>query len=402
MVDALDDFAASAAQFLPRGGRPPQVGDTLRQPDLAATLARIRDRGADGFYLGETADLIVSEMERGDGIITREDLAGYEVAWREPVRFRYRDHTVVSMPPSSSGGPTMAEAANIVEGWDLGELGFDSAERVHLLVEAFRRAYADRNHYLADPDFVDLPLETLISQEYADFRRDGIAIASATPSAEVEPGVESFRGVPAPLENAGGGENGEHTTHVSIVDADGNAVSMTTTINSWYGSKVTVTGAGFVLNNEMDDFAAKPGTPNQFGLVQGENNAVEAGKRMLSAMTPTLVLDPDGELLMVTGTPGGSTIITTVFQTISNVIDHGMDVAGAVLAPRVHHQHLPDQVFFEEAGLSDAVVADLEARGHTVVERSGISGDVQAIVRLPDGRLSGFSDPRRGGAISGY
>lgn len=402
MVDALDDFPASRAQFLPRDGQPPTVGDTLRQPDLAATLARIRDRGADGFYRGETADLIVAEMERGGGIITREDLAGYDAAWREPVRFDYRGHTVISMPPSSSGGPTMAEAANIVEAWELGGYDFDSADRVHLLAEAFRRAYADRNHYLADPDFVDMPLQTLQSQEYADFRRGGIALDRATPSTDVGPGVEAFREGSTAIEGTGAGEEGEHTTHVSIVDGAGNAVSLTTTINSWYGSKVTVTGAGFVLNNEMDDFAAKPGTPNQFGLVQGENNAVAPGKRMLSAMTPTLVLDPDGELLMVTGTPGGSTIITTVFQTISNVIDHGMDVAGAVLAPRVHHQHLPDQIFYERGGLSAGVVAELEARGHTVVERNGVSGDVQAIVRLPDGRLSGFSDPRRGGAVAGY
>jgi gamma-glutamyltranspeptidase/glutathione hydrolase len=402
MVDALDDFPASAAQFLPRDGQPPQVGDTLRQPDLAATLARIRDDGADGFYRGETADLIVAEMEGGGGIITHEDLAGYDVAWRDPVRFTYREHTVVSMPPSSSGGPTMAEAANILEGWDLGALDFDSADRVHLLAEAFRRAYADRNHYLADPDFVDMPLATLTSQEYADFRRDGITMEAATPSTAVEPGVASFLGRVEPDEATGAGEEGEHTTHVSIVDAEGNAVSMTTTINSWYGSKVTVTGAGFVLNNEMDDFAAKPGTPNQFGLVQGENNAVAPGKRMLSAMTPSLVLGPGGDLRMVTGTPGGSTIITTVLQTISNVVDHGMDVAAAVQAPRVHHQHLPDQIFYERGGLSDAVVAELEARGHTVVERGGVSGDVQAIVRLPDGRLAGFSDPRRGGAVAGY
>jgi gamma-glutamyltranspeptidase/glutathione hydrolase len=401
MVEALSAFPASAAQFLPRDGQPPLERDTLRQPDLARTLERIRDQGDDGFYRGETADLIVAEMERGGGLITRDDLAGYEAKWRTPVTFEYRGHTVLSMPPASSGGVTMAEIAGIAEGWPLGDFAFDSPERVHRLAEAFRRAYADRNHYLADPDFVDMPLADLTSPDYAAWRRSDVDLEAATPSDEVVPGVETWRGEAAPAPTTAPDE-GEHTTHFSIVDADGSAVSVTTTINSWYGSKVTVTGAGFVLNNEMDDFAAKPGTPNQFGLVQGDNNAIAPGKRMLSAMTPSIVLDPRGELLMVTGTPGGSTIITTVFQTISNVIDHGMDVSRAVLAPRVHHQHLPDQIQFEAGGLSDEVVAALEALGHTVVERSGVSGDVQAIVRLPDGRLAGQSDPRRGGAVAAW
>jgi gamma-glutamyltranspeptidase/glutathione hydrolase len=305
------------------------------------------------------------------------------------------------MPPSSSGGVTMAEGANILEGYDLGALPFDGAERVHRMAEAWRRAFADRNHYLGDPDFVEMPLADLVSDDYASFRRSSISLDDATPSDAVGPGVEAFRGQ-EPTEGSGSGREGEHTTHFSIVDADGNAVAVTTTINSWYGSKVTVAGAGFVLNNEMDDFAAKPGTPNQFGLVQGERNAVEPGKRMLSAMTPTVVLDPDGELFMVTGTPGGSTIITTTFQTVSNVIDHGMNVSQAVLAPRIHHQHLPDQIFYEEGGLSDAVVAELEAMGHTVVERGGVSGDVQAILVAPDGTLTAHSDPRRGGRAIGY
>lgn len=400
MVEALSAFPASKAQFLPRDGQPPALGDTLRQPDLAATLERIRDQGADGFYGGETADLIVAEMQRGGGLITHNDLADYQAAWRDPVVFDYRGHTVISMAPSSSGGVTMAEAANIVEQWDLSAWPFDSAERVHHLAEAFRRAYSDRNHYLADPDFVDMPLQTLADPSYASWRAADISADAATPSTDIAPGVEAFlTGAPAEAGSAAPDE-GENTTHFSVVDGQGNAVSVTTTINSWYGNKVTVTGAGFVLNNEMDDFAAKPGTPNQFGLVQGENNAIAPGKRMLSAMTPSIVLDPAGELLMVTGTPGGSTIITTVFQTISNVIDYGMDVSAAVLAPRIHHQHLPDQIFHEADGLSPDVVARLEAMGHRVVERGGISGDVQAIMRLPDGRLAGQSDPRRGGAVA--
>jgi gamma-glutamyltranspeptidase / glutathione hydrolase len=401
MAEALSAFEASAAQFLPRAGAPPEVGDTLRQPDLARTLERVRDLGADGFYRGETADLIVAEMERGGGIITHEDLMSYTAAWRDPVRFDYRGYQVFSMPPSSSGGITMAEAANILEGYQLGELAFDGPERVHLLAEAWRRAYADRNHYLADSDFVAMPLDVLASDEYARFRASDITAGAATPSDRVEPGVEAFLD-DSPAPPTGADDEGEHTTHYSVVDAAGNAVAVTTTINSWYGSKVTVAGAGFVLNNEMDDFSAKPGTPNQFGLVQGESNAIAPGKRMLSAMTPSIVTDPDGRLFMVTGTPGGSTIITTVFQTISNVIDHGMTVSQAVLAPRVHHQHLPDQIYYEPGGLSAATVAALEAMGHRMVERGGVSGDAQAIVVEAGGKLYGQSDPRRGGAVAGY
>jgi gamma-glutamyltranspeptidase/glutathione hydrolase len=388
MVESLSRYAASAAQFLPRDGAPPSVGDTLRQPDLASTLGRIRDEGPDGFYHGETADLIVEEMERGDGIMTHEDLAQYQAAWRDPITFTYRGHTVISMPPSSSGGATMAEMANILEGYDLASMDWHGPEMIHLYAEAWKRAYADRNHYLADPDFVDQPLERMTSTEYARERAASISETAATPSSEIGPGME----VP---------DEGENTTHYSIVDAAGNAVAVTTTVNSWYGSKVTVTGAGFVLNNEMDDFAAKPGTPNQYGLVQGENNAVGPGKRMLSAMTPSVVVGPDGALKMVTGTPGGSTIITTVFQTISNVLDFGMNAVEAVQAPRVHHQHLPDQIYYEVAGLEPATVLQLRTLGHTVVERPGVSGDAQVIL-VVDGILTAWSDPRRGGRAIGY
>ena len=387
MVASLSEFPASAAQFLPREGRPPALGDTLSQPELASTLERIRDDGVDGFYRGETADLIVGEMERGGGIITHQDLAGYGPAWREPVTFTYRGHTVLSMPPSSSGGATLAEIANILEGFELSGRDRFGAETLHLYAEAWRRAYADRNHYLADPDFVDVPLQRMTSRSYGDQRAADISPDQATPSTEVGPGM--------------GPREGENTTHYSIVDGSGNAVSVTTTINSWYGSKVTVAGAGFVLNNEMDDFTAKPGVPNQFGLVQGEANAIEPGKRMLSAMSPTIVLDASGALKMVVGTPGGSTIITTVFQAISNVLDFGMDVVDAVHAPRIHHQHLPDQIQYERNGLMPSVVAELEAMGHVVTERSGLSGDVQMIV-VENGMLTGWSDPRRGGRALGH
>ena len=388
MVESLSDFPASAAQFLPRDGQPPLVGDTLRQPHLATTLGRIRDGGPDGFYKGETADLIVAEMDRGGGIITLQDLTEYTAEWREPISFTYRGHTVISMPPSSSGGATMAEMANILEGYDLGSMDWHGPRMLHLYAEAWKRSYADRNHYLADPDFVDMPIDRMTSEAYARIRASTISETSATPSIEIGPGME-------------GPAEGENTTHYSIVDGAGNAVAVTTTINSWYGSKVTVTGAGFVLNNEMDDFAAKPGTANQFGLVQGENNAVAPGKRMLSAMTPTVVVNPDGTLRMVTGTPGGGTIITTVFQTISNVLDYGMNVVDAVNAPRIHHQHLPDQIYFEPAGLALESVAQLQAMGHTLVERTGMSGDAQVII-VDGGLLKAWSDPRRGGQAIGY
>jgi gamma-glutamyltranspeptidase/glutathione hydrolase len=381
-VRSLSRFEASAAQFLTRDGGPPSVGDTLRQPDLERTLRRIQELGPDGFYRGETADLIVAEMERGGGIITHEDLGAYEAVWREPVTFTYRDHTIVSMPPSSSGGATLAEIAHIVERFDLGALGWQSAEAVHVLAEAFKRSYADRNQYLADPDFVEVPLRRMTSRAYADERAADIGMTSATPSEQIEPGLGS-----APLEGA-------NTTHYSIVDPEGNAVAVTTTLNSLFGSMVTVTGAGFLLNNEMDDFSANPGSPNQYGLVQGEQNAIEPGKRMLSAMTPTLVLAPDGSLRMVTGTPGGSTIITTVFQSISNVLDHGMDVVQAVNAPRVHH-------YYERNGLDAETVRVLEGWGHVLEERGGTSGDVQMIV-VQDTLLTAWSDPRRGGHALGY
>ena len=380
--------------FLP-GGRAPDVGDTFVQSDLAATLRRIQELGRDGFYHGVTADLIVQEMEHGGGIITHEDLAGYEARWREPVRFEYRGHTVISMPPVSSGGATLAEIANILEGYDLAALGWHSAPSLHLLAEAWKRAYADRNAYLADPDFVSMPLARMVSDEYASERRSTIAPDHATPSLEIGPGL-------------GAPERERNTTHLSVVDAAGNAVAVTTTLNSFYGCKVTVTGAGFLLNDEMDDFAARPGSANQFGLVQGENNAIEPGKRMLSAMTPTIVLGPDGRLVLVVGSPGGATIITNVFQNISNVIDFGMGIQAAVNAPRLHHQHLPDRIQYEPGSLTPETIAVLEAMGHVVQERFDPDalypyiGDVQAIMVRPDGSLEGASDPRRGGKAAGY
>ena len=396
--DRILPFPASARVFLP-GGEVPAIGDTFAQPDLAAVLTRLRDRGPDDFYRGETARLIAAEMERGGGIITLEDLDRYQAVWREPVAFGYRGYTAYSMPPPSSGGVTMAMIAGMLEGWDLAALGWNSPKTIHLMAESFRRAFADRNEYLADPDFVDLPVDRLTSEAYEAARAATISFERATPSTEVRPGLEAV------LDES-------HTTHYAVVDDDGNAVAVTTSLNLWYGGKVVVDGAGFFLNNTMDDFSAKPGTPNQFGLVQGERNAVAPGKRMLSAMSPTIVEDGGGALFLVTGTPGGATIITTVLQTIMNVVDHGMNVVQAVHAPRVHHQHLPDRVFFEYGGLPESTVRALEALGHTVEERDpgppdayftgGMSGDVQLIMVMPDGSLEGWSDPRRGGLAVGF
>jgi gamma-glutamyltranspeptidase/glutathione hydrolase len=382
-ADRLARFAASARQFLP-GGQPPDSGTTLVQADLARTLQTIANSGPRPFYAGWIADSIVVEMERGGGLITREDLAAYEPHWREPVVFTYRGYTVYSMAPASSGGITLAMILNMLEGTD-SLPAFGTAGHAHLLAEAMRRAFADRNHYLGDPAYVTMPVETLISQPYADRRRGDIAPDHATLSSGIAPGVPEAT----------------ETTHYSVVDADGNAVAVTTTINGGFGSAVTVSGAGFLLNNEMDDFTAAPGMPNQYGLVQGEANAIAPGKRMLSAMTPTIVLDPDGALVLVVGTPGGPTIITTVAQVISNVIDHHMRLDSAVAAPRMHHQHLPDTLRFEHGGFEPATIERLTAMGHALAERRGYSGEVAAIQRV-GGRWVGVADPRMAGSAAGY
>jgi gamma-glutamyltranspeptidase/glutathione hydrolase len=387
----LRRYPATAAAFL-LDGRAPRVGDRLAQPDMAGTLRRIAREGKNGFYRGRTAELIEEEMRRGGGIMTRDDLARYEALWREPIVFEYRDHTVISMPPSSSGGITLAGILNILEGYDLRALGYLSRDHVHLWTEAVKRAFADRNEYLADPEFVPQPTERLVSDAYAAQRRAEIRADRATPSAQVQPGLGVI-----PRARTSRRES-ENTTHYSIVDRQGNAVAVTTTINSLYGNLVTVAGAGFLLNNEMDDFAARPGTPNQFGLVQGDANAIEPDKRMLSAMTPTIVLDPAGRVKLVTGSPGGPTIITTVAQMISNIVDFGMDAGSATAAPRLHHQHQPDTLYYERAGMRPDVAAALRAMGHNVRERSGYQGDTQTILVLPDGGLAGVADPRRGGA----
>ena len=379
----LSLFPASRRYFLPEAGHAPSPGTTFRQADLARTLTAIRDQGRDGFFKGWVADSIVAEMQRGGGIISHADLASYQALWREPITIRYRDHTIYSMPPASSGGVTLAMILNILEGY--GPLPpFGSAALLHREAEAMRRAFTDRNTYLGDPAFVKMPLDRLLSKEYATQQRNGIDPGKATPTPAFSPALR----------------DGNSTTHYSVVDAEGNAVSCTTTLNDSYGSAVAVSGAGFLLNDEMDDFAAAPGQPNTYGLIQGEANAIQPGKRMLSAMTPSIVLDPQGKLLMVVGTPGGPTIITQVYHVISNVIDHKMSLPDAVAAPRMHHQALPDEVRLERNGFNPAALAGLEALGHKLVFRTRW-GDVEAIIRTDDGWL-GASDPRLGGGGSGY
>jgi gamma-glutamyltranspeptidase/glutathione hydrolase len=375
-------FPASRRKFLPDNGHAPQPGTVWRQPDLARTLTAIRDQGRDGFYKGRVADLIVKEMELGGGLISHEDLANYKALWRDPVKVSYRGYSVYSMPPASSGGVTMGEILNIMGGWPTLP-AFGTGELLHREVEAMRAAFTDRNMYLGDPAFLDMPIDRLLSQSYADSIRQTFT-EKAGKTAKFDPTLPT----------------GTSTTHYSVVDADGNAVSTTTTLNNSYGSGVTVTGAGFLLNDEMDDFATAPGKPNMFGLVQGEANAVQPGKRMLSAMTPSIVLDSTNNLYMVVGTPGGPRIITMVYHVISNVIDHHMSLPDAVAAPRMHHQALPDVVRLERNGFSEATLEDLRNRGYKV-EEGGYSGDVEAIIRTANG-WEGVSDPRYGGGGAGY
>ena len=381
-AERLARFAASRAQFL-TNAEVPQPGTRFVQADLARTLQLIADSGPQVFYQGGIAELIVQEMARGGGLITRDDLARYRAKWRDPIAIPYRGYTIYTMPPPSGGGVTLAEILNVIEGYTPLP-PFGSARLMHLQTEAMRRAYVDRNAFLGDPDFVDIPLARLLSKPYADTLRASIDPQRATPS-------------PA----AGGAHSeGTETTHYSIVDADGNAVSCTTTLNNDFGSAVTVAGAGFLLNDEMDDFMTAPGKPNLFGLVQGEANAIAPGKRMLSAMTPSMVLDPTGRLLLVLGSPGGSRIPTAVYQVISDVIDQEMSLPSAVAAPRLHHQAVPDTLHLERDGFVQAAIDSLEAMGHTV-GLWNYKTEVNAIARTAVGWV-GVADPRRGGGAAGY
>lgn len=362
------------------------ANEIMVQNELAHTLELIRDKGRAGFYEGEIADKIVAEMESGNGIISLEDLKNYQSIWRKPVTGLYRGYKVISMPPASSGGIALIQMLKSVESFPLSKWGFQSDSTVQVMVEAERRVYADRASYLGDPDFYKVPQEGLLAPEYNKARMNTMDFRKATPSIDIKAGIPS-------------GVESEQTTHFSIVDREGNAVSLTTTLNDSYGSKVVVKGAGFLLNNEMDDFSVKAGAPNMYGLIGGRANSIQPGKRMLSSMTPTIV-EKDGRLFMVVGTPGGSTIMTSVFQTILNVVDFGMEMQEAVNAPRFHHQWLPDVVDVEKEAISPEIRQRLAGKGYVFRARGAI-GRVDAILVTKEG-LQGGADPRGDDVVASY
>ncbi len=380
-------------------GKPYEEGEVFRQPDLAATLARLQRNGAREFYAGLTARLIAAAMKRHNGLITLTDLKGYVAKEREPLHGSYRGYEVITMPPPSSGGVILIEMLNILEGYDLKQMGAASADRYHFMAEAMRRAYADRAEYLGDADFARVPVSALIDKDYAMKQRSTINPEHASTSAEIRFG------------NPPGAEAGS-TTHFTIVDGEGNAVANSYTLNDSYGSKVVAKGTGFLLNNEMDDFSAKPGTPNLYGLIQGERNAIAPLKRPLSAMTPTLVLRRDGSFWFAIGSPGGATIINTVLQVITNVIDYDMNLQQAIDAPRIHNQWLPDEVAYEPYALSEDTLGILKSRGHTLRIRTdagwtdgdGYMGDAAGVmIEEKTGIRLGATDPRRSdGPALGY
>jgi gamma-glutamyltranspeptidase/glutathione hydrolase len=382
--DRLNRFPESKRIFL-KDGKFYEAGEKLIQPELARTLVRIRDHGAKGFYEGETAALFAADMKEHGGLITLDDLRSYKAIERTPLAGPYRGYTIVTAPPPSSGGVGILQMLGVLEGSGYEKSGFGAAATVHYMAEAMRRYFADRSEYMGDPDFYHVPVSGLLNPKYIAGLRQSIDLEHATPSALLRPGR------PAAYESA-------ETTHYSIIDGEGNAVAVTYTLNDGYGSGVTAARLGFLLNNEMDDFAAKPGEPNAYGLVQGEANAIQPRKTPLSCMTPTIVLR-DGKLYLVVGSPGGPTIINTVLEVILNTIDFGMNVADAVDAPRLHHQWMPDVLKIERR-FSPDTVALLKARGHHVEFEDG-QGEVAAI-RVTDGWLEGSADPRTEGTAKGY
>jgi gamma-glutamyltranspeptidase/glutathione hydrolase len=368
--------------FVKAGGW--KAGDTLVQKDLANTLKRIRNQGQKGFYEGETARLIVEEMERGHGIITAEDLKNYQAAEREPVVFDYKGYTVITMPLPSSGGVLLPQMMNMIADYPVKEYGFHSVQAVQLMTEIERRAYADRAQYLGDADFYKVPVATLTSKAYAKERMRSYEPMKAGSSAAIQAGI-----IP----------ESEETTHLSVYDKEGNAVSVTTTLNGSYGSHTVVGGAGFLLNNEMDDFSVKPGVPNMYGAVGADANAIAPGKRMLSSMTPTIVLK-DNKPYIIVGTPGGTTIITSVFQTLMNMLEFGLSTEDAVNKPKFHHQWLPDEIAVEKDFPKD-VSAQLQQLGYTIRERGSI-GRTEVIRIWPDGKIEAVADKRGDDHAAGY
>jgi len=362
--------SAAAGYFLLPDGSPLAVGQRWRQADLARTLRAIATGGRQAFYEGEIAARIVAEMAAHDGLITAADLAGYRVVERAPVQGSYRGYRIAAMPPPSSGGVHLVQMLNVLEGWDLAAQGHNGAAYLHRLIEAMRRAYADRSRYLGDPDFVPVPVAELTAKSYGARLRAAIDLERATPSSAVAPGLEVQPESP-------------QTTHFSVWDRQGNVVSNTYTLNFSYGSGIAVAGAGFLLNNEMDDFSAQPGAPNAFGLLGGDANAIAPGKRPLSSMTP-VILFRDGRPVLATGSPGGPVIITAVLQTVLNVVDFGMNVAEATAQPRIHHQWQPDEVYYE-AGISPDTLKLLQGMGHRLVPSPRVLGRTQTIAS--DGAL---------------
>lgn len=364
-----------------------KTGDIFIQKDLAKTLKLIQQKGRAGFYEGKTANLIVKEMKRGNGIISKEDLKQYHSVWRTPVSGNYNGLKVISMPPPSSGGIALVSLFESIEDYPLKKWGFQSDSTIQVMVEAERRVYADRAEHLGDPDFYKVPQKQLLDKAYNVDRMKTFSFDKATLSSEVKAGELK-------------GKESMETTHYVVVDKDGNAVSVTTTLNNSYGSLVVVDGAGFILNDEMDDFSVKPGTPNLYGLVGGKANAIEPSKRMLSSMSPS-ILEKDGKLYMVVGTPGGSTIITSVFQAILNVVDFGMTMQEAVAAPRFHHQWLPDQIDYEPKAISESVRKQLREKGYVLKQRNPY-GRVEGILVNPNGTYQAGADPRGDDKAIGY
>jgi len=385
----LSQYAETKRIYL-NNGRFYNEGEVFRQPDLAATFERLYKSGPNEFYGGQTARMIVDDMKRNNGLITMADMAAYEAKERAPVRGHYRGYEVISMPPPSSGGAVLIEMLNILEGYDLNKMDSSSSERYHLMTEAMRRAFADRAEFMGDSDFVKVPVAGLIDKDYAKQLRSTINLQRASLSAEVRAGKPA-------------GHESEDTTHFTVVDGQGNAVANTYTLNNSYGGAAVAKGTGMILNDEMDDFAAKPGTPNMYGLIQGERNAVAPRKRPLSAMTPTFVLRKDGSLWFTVGSPGGPTIINTALCVITNVVDYGMNIQQAIDFPRIHHQWLPDELVFEPYGLSGDTQRALASLGHKLARPRYLGNAEGIMIEEKTGVRLGATDPRRSdGPALGY
>ena len=387
--DSLEKYPDSKRIFLNNGDLY-EEGDVLKQPELANTLARIKKSGAREFYTGETARLIAEDMKANKGLITLDDLKNYQAKERTPLRGTYRGHEIISMPPPSSGGIILLQALNVLENYDLRQMQHNSSKKYHILTETLRRSFADRFEFMADADFAAVPVADLITKSYADKRRATIDLTKASKSSAIRPGEIA-------------GKESMDTTHFTVVDADGTIVSNTYTINDLYGSRVTAKGTGVLLNDEMDDFAARPGKPNMFGLIQGERNAVQPKKRPLSSMTPTIVLRKDGSAWFAVGARGGPRIITAVLQTIINMIDHDMNIQQAINAPRIHHQWFPDEILSEPYGMSPDTRIALESLGHNFTDKPGFIASATGIeIEEKIGVRLGAIDARSDGAAIGY